>query len=68
MQNPSNKMSELEKCPQCDYILLERTTFCPVCGTQLTEPVWKKAGAWILLILIVYALIKCHIRILDGFD
>ena len=68
LQNPAKNVSELKKCPQCDYILLERTTYCPVCGTQLTQPMWKKAGAWVLLFLIVYALIKCHVRILDGFD
>lgn len=68
MQKQNRDSSELEKCPQCDYILLERTTYCPVCGAQLTQPIWKKTGAWVLLILIIYAMIKCHVRILDGFD
>jgi RNA polymerase subunit RPABC4/transcription elongation factor Spt4 len=59
---------DLEKCPHCEYILVERTTYCPFCGTQLTHPAWKKAVAWVFLILIVYGMVKCHIRLLDGFD
>jgi uncharacterized paraquat-inducible protein A len=58
----------LEKCPHCDYIFLERTTYCPHCGTQLTHPGWKKALAWAVLIGLIYGLVKCHLRILDGFD
>ena len=58
----------MEKCPHCEYILIDRSVYCPYCGTQLTYPVWKKFGAWLLLILIGYALIKCNIRLLDGFD
>jgi RNA polymerase subunit RPABC4/transcription elongation factor Spt4 len=59
---------DLEKCPHCDYILIDRTTYCPYCGTQVAHPVWKKTGAWVLLVFIMYALIKCHSRLLDGFD
>lgn len=64
-KNPSQ---DLEKCPHCDYILIDRTTYCPFCGTQVTYPVWQKAGAWVLLIFVVYILVKCHVRVLDGFD
>ena len=60
--------SRLEKCPHCEYILLERSVYCPYCGNQLTHPVWKKLGAWVLLVLIGYGMIKCSIRLLDGFD
>jgi RNA polymerase subunit RPABC4/transcription elongation factor Spt4 len=63
-----NRARKLEKCPHCDYILIERTTYCPYCGTQVTYTVWKKAGAWILLFLIIYFLVKCHVQIMDGFD
>ena len=63
-----NRSQELEKCPHCDYILIDRTTYCPYCGTQVAEPIWKKAGAWVLLVFLVYVLVKCHVRILDGFD
>lgn len=59
--------NSLEKCPHCGYILLERSTYCPYCGTQLTHQPWKKAGAWILLILIIYGFVKCNLRLLDGF-
>lgn len=58
----------LETCPGCKYFVIERTTYCPHCGTQLTHPAWKRAGAWILLVLIGYALIRCNLRIMDGFD
>jgi hypothetical protein len=59
---------ELEKCPNCDYVLIDRSTFCPFCGVQLTHPPWKKVGAWILLLLIGYGMVKCHTQLLDGFD
>lgn len=57
---------KLDKCPSCEYVLLERTTYCPFCGEQLTSPPWKKVGAWVLLILITYGLVKCHVKMLDG--
>lgn len=60
--------AKLEKCPNCEYILVDRSTYCPYCGTQLTYPLWKKLGAWVLLILIAYGLVRCNIRLLDGFD
>ena len=55
-----------EVCPECRYTLSRRSTWCPYCGVQLTHPPWKKVGAWILLALIVYALVQCHLRLLDG--
>ncbi len=59
---------DLEVCSNCRFTLIERSTYCPHCGAQLTQPSWKKAGAWILLILIVWGLAKCHYRILQGLD
>ncbi len=59
---------DLESCPNCHYALLDRSTYCPYCGTQLTYPVWKKLGAWILLILIGYGLLRCHVQMLDGLE
>jgi RNA polymerase subunit RPABC4/transcription elongation factor Spt4 len=56
----------LEACPECRYTLSRRSTWCPYCGVQLTHPPWKKVGAWILLVLIVYGLVQCHLRLLDG--
>ena len=58
----------LEACPECRYTLSRRSTWCPYCGVQLTHPPWKKVGAWILLVLIVYGLVQCHLRLLDGPD
>ena len=55
-------------CPGCSYTLVERTTYCPYCGVQLTYPLWKKIGASILLILIVYGLVQCHLRMLEGLN
>jgi RNA polymerase subunit RPABC4/transcription elongation factor Spt4 len=57
-----------EACPECRYTLSRRSTWCPYCGVQLTHPPWKKVGAWILLVLIVYGLVQCHLRLLDGPD
>ncbi len=59
---------ELESCPNCRYTLIERSTYCPYCGIQLTHPLWKKLGAWILLLLIGYGLVTCHVRMLDGLE
>ena len=56
----------LEACPNCRYTLSRRSTWCPYCGVQLTHPPWKKVGAWILLVLIVYGLVQCHLRLLEG--
>jgi len=56
----------LEVCPECRYTLSRRSTWCPYCGVQLTHPPWKKVGAWILLVLIIYGLVQCHLRLLDG--
>ena len=57
---------KLESCPNCHYALLERSTYCPYCGIQLTYPMWKKLAAWALLILIGYGLVDCHLRMLKG--
>jgi hypothetical protein len=35
---------------------------------QLTHPLWKKVAAWVLLILIGYGWIKCHMRLIGGLD
>ena len=59
---------QLETCPHCHYTLIKRTTYCPYCGTQLTHPLWKKIGAWLLLIAIAYAFIKCNVRLMEGFE
>lgn len=59
---------DLEICPHCRYALIERHTYCPYCGTQLTHPLWKKVAAWILLIFIAYGLIQCNLKLLDGLD
>ena len=58
----------METCPNCNYTLIRRTANCPYCGFQLTHPLWKKVGAWILLVVIAYGLVKCHLRMLDGFQ
>ncbi len=57
----------METCSNCRVTLASRPTYCPYCGFQLTHPLWKKVGAWILLILVGYGLVKCHLRLLDGF-
>lgn len=58
----------METCPNCNYMLARRSANCPYCGFQLTHPLWKKVGAWILLVIIAYGLVKCHLRLLDGFQ
>ncbi len=58
----------METCPNCRYMLLRRTVHCPYCGFQLTHPLWKKVGAGILLVVIAYGLVKCQLRLLDGFE
>ncbi|MFQ5738549.1 MAG: hypothetical protein ACE5JX_06015 [Acidobacteriota bacterium] len=57
----------MESCPNCNYLLIERSSHCPFCGFQLTHPLWKKVGAWVLLGLIGYGLIKCHVEMMNGF-
>jgi len=66
-QKPENKKYIPETCPECGYVSPELTVKCPHCGYQLTHPHWKRIGALILLILIAYGLVKCHIKMLDGF-
>ena len=55
-----------ERCPGCQTSLPAGRARCPRCGTPLTYPAWKKAGAWILLILICYGLVRCHLLLLEG--
>jgi len=57
---------KLETCPNCNYTSFERSTYCPVCGMQLTYPLWKKIGAWVLLILIGYGWVRCNLRFMGG--
>lgn len=61
-------MSFAQKCPECEYSLLERHVHCPYCGAQLTHPTWKKIGAWVLLILVLYVFVKCNLQIMKGLD
>ncbi|MFB3904920.1 MAG: hypothetical protein ACE15E_15825 [Acidobacteriota bacterium] len=56
----------LESCPNCNYISFGRRTYCPVCGMQLTYPLWKKIGAWVLLILIAYGWVRCNLKFMGG--
>lgn len=58
--------SHPEKCPECGYISPERTTKCPNCGHPLAHPQWKRIAAFLLLLLIGYGLVKCHVKMLDG--
>ncbi len=58
----------MDFCPNCNYSVLPGTVHCPQCGYQLTHPRWKKIGAWILLVVIAYGLVKCHLRLLEGFE
>ncbi|GAB4241482.1 MAG: hypothetical protein Kow00109_16900 [Acidobacteriota bacterium] len=59
---------ELPRCPDCGFVLLERPSHCPYCGAPLTAPTWKKALAWVLLLLIGYGLAQCAVRLTRGFD
>lgn len=65
--NPT-RMAGLHKCPNCEYLLTERPTYCPYCGQQLTHSPLKKLGALVLLIFVVYGLIQCNLRIMEGLD
>ncbi len=60
--------SSTQICPGCSYTLVEPTTYCPYCGEQLTYPLWKKIAASILLIWIVYGLVRCNLKMLDGLN
>jgi hypothetical protein len=33
---------------------------------QLTHPLWKKIGAWVLLILIGYGWVRCNLKFMSG--
>jgi hypothetical protein len=57
----------MEVCPNCGYTLLEKRAYCPYCGAQIGHPFWKKIAAWLLLVLIGYGLVTCHLRLMDGF-
>jgi len=41
---------------------------CPYCGYQLTQPLWKKAGAWALLVIIGYGFVRCNLQLMQGLD
>ena len=58
----------MKVCRNCDYTVPDRSARCPYCGYQLTNPLWKKAGAWVLLVLIVWGLVKCNLRLMEGLD
>ncbi|HOM99883.1 MAG TPA: hypothetical protein PLM33_06465 [Acidobacteriota bacterium] len=58
----------LPSCPECGFVVLERPPSCPYCGARLTAPGWKKALAWLLLVLIGYGLARCALRLTEGFD
>ncbi len=58
----------MEVCRNCDYAVPDRSARCPYCGYQLTNPLWKKVGAWLLLVLIAWGLVKCNLRLMQGLD
>ena len=58
----------MEVCRNCDYTVPDRMAKCPYCGYQLTHPLWKKAGAWVLLLLIGYGFVRCNLRLMQGLD
>ncbi len=59
---------DAEVCSNCRMTQARRTAYCPYCGFRLTHPWWKKLGAWILLGLICYGLVDCHLRLINGFE
>ena len=59
---------ELESCPECKFQLVENYVYCPFCGIQLRQPTWKRIIAAFFLVVIVYGLIKCNLRISEGLD
>ena len=66
-QTPKNKNYHPETYPECGFISPERTVKCPNCGCRLSHPQWQRIGALILLIMIGYGLVKCHLKMLGGF-
>lgn len=60
--------TNLDTCPECGFTVLDGQTYCPHCGAQIGQPAWKKFGAWIFLLAIIYFFIKCNIRIMEGLD
>ena len=58
----------MEVCRNCDYTVPDRTAKCPYCGYRLTHPLWKKAGAWVLLVLIGYGFVRCNLQFMQGLD
>ena len=58
----------MEVCGNCNYTVPDGTPKCPYCGYQLTHPLWKKVGAWVLLILGSYGFVKCNLRWMQGLD
>jgi RNA polymerase subunit RPABC4/transcription elongation factor Spt4 len=63
-----NRLAGLKTCPKCRYLLAENAHICRYCGAKIGYSPWKKMGAWAILILIIYGMVKCHVRLLDGFD
>ncbi|HSR53195.1 MAG TPA: zinc-ribbon domain-containing protein [Acidobacteriota bacterium] len=59
---------ELESCPECRYTLLERSTYCPHCGAQLTFTAWQKAAAWFVLILFIWGLARCNLEMFQRLE
>ncbi|MBI4446523.1 MAG: zinc-ribbon domain-containing protein [Acidobacteria bacterium] len=57
---------KIEVCPNCRFTLVDPATYCPYCGVQLTAPLWKKTGAWILLFLTCYLFLQCNLRLMKG--
>ena len=58
----------MEVCRNCDYTVPDRMAKCPYCGYQLTQPLWKKAGAWALLVIIGYGFVRCNLQLMQGLD
>ena len=58
----------MEVCRNCHYTVPDKTARCPYCAYQLTYPLWKKAGAWVLLVAIGYGFVRCNLRFMQGLD
>ncbi len=59
---------KLAACPNCKYMLVENPSYCPFCGIQLRHPAWKRAGAWVILVMLLWGLARCHIELFKGLD
>ena len=60
----------MEVCKNCDYTVPVKSECCPNCGQPMEERSsgWKKAGAWILLIVIMYGFVRCNLKMMQGLD